>query len=277
MLRIIQNKGKKCKYGKTLLYSMLLCFCFSESVFAKSPESSREKEVENFVQAFFDACSDCDIEKINGFYEEENKEWEIRTRVGKECGIEEYSIQDMSIYPLEDKQETWLVIVSYELWVEGFEVGLPGMQTILVYTVGDNWYLSTSDMNQNNQDLIEQVASVFEEDEVINKILECNQKYEDIYMENENIREWLMEVQDKMTKAVAESLMEENMENADDAAQEETQLKRYIVKKGDCLWRIAKEEMKSGMYWKELYELNKENIGDDPNLIFPGQELQMPQ
>ena len=276
MLRIIQNKGKKCKYGKLLLYSMLLCFCFSESVFAKSPESSMEKEVENFVQAFFDACSDCDIEKINGFYEEENKEMEIRTRVDKECGIEEYSIQDMDIYPLEDKQETWLVIVFYELWVEGFEVGLPGMETILVYTVGDNLYLGTPDMIQNNQDLLEQVASVFEEDEVVNKMLECNRKCEDVFMENENLREWLIEVQDKMAEVAAESLLEENMEDADDAAQEETQLKRYIVKEGDCLWRIAEEEMKNGMYWKELYMWNKENIGDDPNLIFPGQELQIP-
>lgn len=232
MLRIIQNKGKKYKYGIIPLYSMFLCFLFSESVFAKSSESSMEKEVENFVQAFFDACSECDIEKINGFYKEMNKEWEIRTRVGKECGIEEYNVLDMDIYPVEDQQEAWFVIVSYELRVEGFEIGLPGMSTILVDTVGDNWYLS--DMIQDNQDLSEQVVSIFEQDEVINKVMECDQKYRDVLMENENLREWTIEVQDKMTEAMVESLMEENMEDTDDAVQEETQLKRYIVKEGDC-------------------------------------------
>lgn len=279
MLRIIQNKnkGKKYKYGKILLYSMLLCFLFSENVCAKSSENSMKKEVENFVQAFFDACSECDIEKINGFYEEENIEWKIRTRVSKECGVEEYNVLNMDIYPLEEKQETWLVIVSYELWVEGFEVGLPGMSTLLVYTVGGNWYLSMADTVQNNPDLLEQVSSILEEEEVVNKILECDQKYRDVLIENENFQEWIIEVQDKTTEAMAESFAEENMDDTGDVTQEEAQLKSYIVKEGDCLWRIAEETMKSGIYWKELYELNKESIGDNPNLILPGQKLQIPE
>ena len=49
----------------------------------------------------------------------------------------------------------------------------------------------------------------------------------------------------------------------------------YTVKKGDSLWRIAKQQLGSGVKWKELYEANKDQI-KDPNLIFVGQELEIP-
>lgn len=44
----------------------------------------------------------------------------------------------------------------------------------------------------------------------------------------------------------------------------------YVIKSGDTLSGIAN---KFGMSWKTLYEKNKEKIGDDPNLIYPGQTL----
>lgn len=34
----------------------------------------------------------------------------------------------------------------------------------------------------------------------------------------------------------------------------------YTVKKGDCLWNIAKKELGSGSRWKEIYNLNKSTI-----------------
>lgn len=51
---------------------------------------------------------------------------------------------------------------------------------------------------------------------------------------------------------------------------EEVEEEYYIVKKGDSLSSIAK---KYDMEWEELYELNKEVIGDNPNLIYEGQKL----
>ena len=44
----------------------------------------------------------------------------------------------------------------------------------------------------------------------------------------------------------------------------------YTVKQGDVLWKIALEY---GMLPQELYDLNRDVIGDNPNLILPGQEL----
>jgi len=44
----------------------------------------------------------------------------------------------------------------------------------------------------------------------------------------------------------------------------------YNVKPGDALWKIALEH---GMTAQELYDLNRDVIGDNPNLIKPGQKL----
>lgn len=49
----------------------------------------------------------------------------------------------------------------------------------------------------------------------------------------------------------------------------------YTVRKGDSLWKIAKEQLGSGTLWTELYEANKNRI-KDPNLIYAGQVLTIP-
>lgn len=50
---------------------------------------------------------------------------------------------------------------------------------------------------------------------------------------------------------------------------------KYTVEKGDSLWKIAKENLGSGLKWTEIYEANKDQI-KNPNLIFVGQELEIP-
>lgn len=49
----------------------------------------------------------------------------------------------------------------------------------------------------------------------------------------------------------------------------------YTVKKGDCLWKIAKQFYDNGSDYSKIYELNKDKISN-PNLIYPGQVLTMP-
>ena len=49
----------------------------------------------------------------------------------------------------------------------------------------------------------------------------------------------------------------------------------YTVKKGDCLWKIAKQYYDNGSDYSKIYELNKDKISN-PNLIYPGQVLTMP-
>lgn len=49
----------------------------------------------------------------------------------------------------------------------------------------------------------------------------------------------------------------------------------YIVKKGDCLWNIARHFYDDASYWKKIYEANQDKI-KNPNLIYPGQVLTLP-
>lgn len=53
--------------------------------------------------------------------------------------------------------------------------------------------------------------------------------------------------------------------------------KTYTVKSGDCLWNIAKELYGNGADYTKIYEANKDVIGGNPNLIYPGQTFTIPE
>ena len=50
----------------------------------------------------------------------------------------------------------------------------------------------------------------------------------------------------------------------------------YEVKKGDCLWNIAKKFYGNGAKYTVIYDANKEVVGGNPNRIYPGQVLTIP-
>lgn len=52
--------------------------------------------------------------------------------------------------------------------------------------------------------------------------------------------------------------------------------KRYTVAAGDSLSDIAKREYGDANEWRRIYEANKDTI-KNPDLIYPGQELTIPQ
>jgi nucleoid-associated protein YgaU len=61
----------------------------------------------------------------------------------------------------------------------------------------------------------------------------------------------------------------------------------HTVERGECLWRIARSALSAsgarpsgaeiGALWRAIYDLNRELIGDNPNLIHPGQVLRIPE
>lgn len=55
----------------------------------------------------------------------------------------------------------------------------------------------------------------------------------------------------------------------------ESKTRTYTVKSGDCLWRIAQKFLGSGSRYTEIYNLNRDKISN-PNLIYPGQVLRIP-
>jgi nucleoid-associated protein YgaU len=50
----------------------------------------------------------------------------------------------------------------------------------------------------------------------------------------------------------------------------------YTIAKGDSLSKIAKRIYGDAQQWRRIYEANREIIGDNPDLIHPGQALKLP-
>ena len=53
-------------------------------------------------------------------------------------------------------------------------------------------------------------------------------------------------------------------------------VKKYTVKPGDSLSKIAKRSYGRADQWQKIYEANKKVIGLNPNMIRPGQQLVIP-
>lgn len=51
---------------------------------------------------------------------------------------------------------------------------------------------------------------------------------------------------------------------------------QHTVKSGETLSHISLHYYKTANRWKEIYEANKAVIGDNPNKIYPGQVLVIP-
>lgn len=55
------------------------------------------------------------------------------------------------------------------------------------------------------------------------------------------------------------------------------QFRKYTVKAGDYLVKIAQNLLGDGRRWREIYNLNKGLIGNNPNLLSVGQVLKIPK
>ncbi len=64
--------------------------------------------------------------------------------------------------------------------------------------------------------------------------------------------------------------------NGNPVEQVEAQPAEYTVKSGDCLWNIAKDRLGDGLKWHEIYDMNKDVLGSNPDLIMPGTTIHLP-
>ena len=63
---------------------------------------------------------------------------------------------------------------------------------------------------------------------------------------------------------------------ASESSPEPATTQTYVVVKGDCLYTIARKFYGDGAKYIAIYEANREVIGGNPNLIYPGQVLTIP-
>ena len=73
-------------------------------------------------------------------------------------------------------------------------------------------------------------------------------------------------------KATATTEVQRETDNSPEPSAAQT----YTVVKGDCLWNIAKRFYGSGAKYTVIYNANKDVVGGNPNLIYPGQVLTIP-
>lgn len=269
-----KGNGKTAEYRcwQGFLIGVLLCFLLGEKVCAESSRNDRQAEAEEIVRLYYEACSEGDVQAVNRFFEEESQDRNIKILAGKECGVEEYTVLQMDVYPLNQDPDAWLFIVTYELRVKDIETGLPGIESLEVYSAGESLYLREE--SASDDPYIEQITSILSEENVINQFVECHQQFAAVVMDNAQFWKWTKELQKKRAAMTKEPLTESSGEG--DPRREEAETQYYVVRKGDCLWRIAERQMGDGRCWRELYERNRESIGGNPDLILPGEKLEIP-
>lgn len=84
-------------------------------------------------------------------------------------------------------------------------------------------------------------------------------------------------LREKMEKGYAQA--RSKAAPAGEEKEEEKYIDTYTVQKGDTLSGIALRYYDSPARdkWMAIYEANKEVIGEDPGMIYPGQEFKIPR
>ncbi|MCB1333463.1 MAG: peptidoglycan-binding protein LysM [Roseivivax sp.] len=67
-----------------------------------------------------------------------------------------------------------------------------------------------------------------------------------------------------------------NVEGVAEVEADADQAVFHTVEKGDSLWKIAEKTLGSGARYKEIFEANRPML-KDPDKIYPGQVLRIPQ
>lgn len=278
-----------------IFITFLLCLCafriypWNETVAVCYARTDTDKEkVEEFVTAYYEAHTEEGMETLPDYVEDsENAAEEIMIlEVCLELGVEKYGNLDVAAYPLSDGI-SWLAVVSYDLIVEDFDIGIPGMIILEVKKQKDGTFkiceISEDDLDDMDDPEQEEwlVEAWFEYvNDVMDRTTDTNQKYNTVISENSDIQEWVLALSDGLTQArmtQVEDTYEPETEDepgAEDEAETGTN-ETYIVREGDCLWSIAEKELGNGMYWSSIYAANRSLIGDDPDLLYVGWELKM--
>lgn len=225
--------------------------------------SIREKALETQVREYFDAVSERDARRtkmLTGTESPQREKWEETLW---SAGVEAINVIDLIIYPCEEYR---IVIVSYEIEIEGIKTKAPGANTFIAKEADEGGFilLFSEDMEQeipenDREILVQNTKKITENQDIIEFFEKINQEYA-AAKEDPELREW-------EEKWLAEQSREQR--TADPSMP-------YVVKEGDCLWNIAGSMLGDGAKWDTIYEKNKGVIGGNPDYIMPGMELQLP-
>lgn len=192
-----------------------------------------------------------------------------------ECGLQEYHKLQSYIY--QSSENTWLVIVGYEMEVEDVDVWIPGMVSEYVIKDEQGQFMLPWQTEEIPSMVNKHAELTMTVPKIAGMFKACNDSY--IQILQNDISGEVQDFQEKLEETYAgmaeeHILMTEKNRQNDKSAKNGTN-QSYTVRQGDSLWSISEEYLESGQNWRLLYQKNRKIIGEFPDLIFPGQQLDL--
>lgn len=246
----------------------------------KTAANKDEQEVIGFVTAYREATSPEGIDTLPDYVDDpENRDFQtdlLRNQAMFKLGVKGWDNIKVVACPMSDGKH-WVASVSGDLLTGNFDFGIPGLNVVLVCrNEKGELKIVVGDVPEYPDAFLEEVREISLSDEIQEHSNEIAVAYNDLLAEHPEVIEWAestnMAIEEELGK-----MLEERLPLKTDSTKENLDEKEgsYTVRKGDCLWNIAKEHMGDGMFWSELYEKNREIIGENPDLLYVGITLQL--
>lgn len=246
----------------------------------KSTAAEEEQEVVAFVTAYRKAISPEGIGTLVDYVDDpDDEDFQIdllRNKAMFKLGTKGWDKIKVVAVPMSDGKH-WVASVSGDLLIEDFDFGIPGLNVVLVERDEKGKLKIVLDNGSGFSDaFLGEARELSLSDEIQDHSNEIAVAYNDLLAEHPELVEWLESTQMAIEEELNEMLQETFPVKAD-TGKEKSDAKKdsYIVKKGDCLWTIAEEQLGDGLLWSGLYEQNKAVIGDNPDLLYVGITLQL--
>ena len=286
-----QNTKVKRLIFRCCITILILCQYPPVSLTAKSAaDSQKTAEAEAFVTELYEAQTNRDVNWIRERLEDDAVT-DMVLMLGRiyfeDFGFQKFDNIEVKAYPT-SREDYFLACVVYDMVIDwnGEELSLPGRDTWLVrQNRNSQWSVASKSTlpDEFTGQLKEQMEQLFS-GELADWAISVNEKYNDIMMERPVLLDWLYEVMSEADQWVASVIRSEKdawdyLFNEEDglltASLNGKEDNVYIVQEGDCLWSIAERELGDGMYWVKLYEANRDVIGENPDLLWVGTELDL--
>lgn len=289
---------KNINLNKLIAWCFIAIFFFCQypaiSLMAKNTSDDRKAaEAEDFIKELYEAESNRNVSWIRERLEDDAVE-DWATNLGRlyfdDLGFQKYDNVEVIAYPTSN-EDYFVAYVAYDMVIEwnGETLSLPGFVTMLVKQSGNSqWFIPPG--NDLSKELTEEIRRLSTSDEIVDMYNAVSIEYNDTLTGKPELSNWLAEINDQIYHWIGSWLSLEicrekgawdYLFGAEDGLLaspwngESDNI--YIVQKGDCLWSIAERELGDGMYWVNLYEANQDVIGEDPDLLWVGLELDIIQ
>lgn len=249
----------------------------------KDAAAAEEQEVIAFVTAYREALSPEGIDTLADYVDNpDDVDFQrdlLRNQAMFKLGVTGWENIRVIAKPMSDGKH-WVASVSSDLRMDDFDYGVPGLNVVLVKRneKGELKIMLDDGSEFSDTSFINEVREISLSDEIMDHSNGIAVAYNALLAEHPELVELLESMNMKVEEELGEMLKEQlpvKVETDSEQQKPDAGKGSYTVKKGDCLWHIAEDQLGDGMLWNGLYETNKEVIGEDPDLLYVGITLQL--